>query len=56
MNVIWLVMVLGWWRWVCGSSSGDWVMVCACSSGSSCGVVVYMVAAVVVLEWCVYMW
>ena len=40
---------------MCGSCSGYWVMMCVFSSGHSCGVVVYMAAEVVVVEWCAYM-
>ena len=36
-----------------GSRSDDSVMVCVCYPGSSGGVVVYMVTAVVVVGWCV---
>ena len=43
MNVVGVVMVVGWWRWVCGSSSGDWVMACVSSLGSSGGLVLYII-------------
>ena len=54
MIVARVVLVLGWWRWVYGSRSDDSIMVYVwCYPGSSGGVVVYMVIAVVVVGWCV---
>ena len=53
MNVARVVLVFGWWLWVYSSRSDDSVMVCVCYPGSSEGVVVYMITAVVVVGWCV---
>ena len=53
MNVARVVLVFGWLRWVYGSKSDDSVMVRVCYPGSSGRVVVYMVMAVVAVEWCV---
>ena len=52
MNVVRVVLVFGWWRWVYNSRSDDSVMLCVCYPGSSGGMVVYMVTAVVVVGLC----
>ena len=54
MHVARVLLVLGCWRRVYSSRSDDSVMVCVCYPGSSGGVVVYMVNAVVVVHVCMW--
>ena len=49
-NVARIVLLLRWWRWLYSNRSNDSVMLFVCYLGSSGGVVVYMVTAILVVD------